>query len=162
MSNLDHVKQQLASNADVSAEYIMKILGVTKPYAYNLISKGRKELRMVKQRDGTWAHKARMATRDEKIVNPAIYETVAVMTSNTSIADKLTPPADSALDVQVGGGHYKDMKIQPVKFITENNLDFLTGCIIKRICRWKHKDGLKDLEKIKHEVDLIIELNGLK
>ena len=64
----------------------------------------------------------------------------------------------SALDVQVAGTHYKDMKIQPVEFIHANNLGFLEGCIIKRICRWRAKNGVEDLEKIKHEVDLLIEL----
>jgi hypothetical protein len=54
------------------------------------------------------------------------------------------------------------MKIQPVEFITANRLSFLEGCIVKRISRWRSKDGLKDLEKIKHEVDLLIELEGLK
>lgn len=73
-----------------------------------------------------------------------------------------TPVAQSALGVQVGGTHYKDMAIQPVEFITKNNLGFLEGSIVKRICRWRAKDGLKDLEKIKHEVDLLIQLNGLK
>jgi len=70
------------------------------------------------------------------------------------------PP--NPLDVQVGGEHYKGMKIQPVEFITANNLGFLEGCIIKRICRWRAKDGLKDLEKIKHEVDLLIEMEKRK
>ena len=64
----------------------------------------------------------------------------------------------TALDTQVGGGHYKDMKIQPVEFIHANNLGFLEGCIVKRICRWRNKDGIKDLEKIKHECDLLIQL----
>jgi hypothetical protein len=149
MSNLDDVKKQLASNADVSAEYIVKILGVTKAYAYALLSKGRKELRMVKQRDGKWAHKTRLQSS-----NPVIEEWQPPAI--------IPVPEPSALDVQVGGGHYKDMKIQPVEFITANNLGFLEGCIVKRICRWKDKDGLKDLEKIKHEVDLLIELNKLK
>ena len=152
MSNLSDVKKQLASNADVSAEYIVKILGVTKPYAYALLSKGRKELGMLKNRDGKWRHKNRLQGVAE--VNAIIEE--------WQPPAMIPMPEPSALDVQVGGGHYKNMKIQPVKFITENNLDFLTGCIIKRICRWKEKDGLKDLEKIKHEVDLIIELNNLK
>lgn len=68
----------------------------------------------------------------------------------------------SALDVQVAGGHYKDMKIQPVEFIHANGLGFLEGCVIKRICRWRSKDGIQDLEKIKHEVDLLIELEVRK
>lgn len=68
----------------------------------------------------------------------------------------------NALDVQVGGNHYKDLVIQPVEFIHANNIGFLEGCIIKRICRWRNKDGIKDLEKIKHEVDLLIALEAKK
>ena len=64
-----------------------------------------------------------------------------------------------ALDVQVGGGHYKNFKIQPVEFIEANGLSFLEGCIVKRICRHKAKNGIEDLEKIKHEVDLLIQLH---
>jgi hypothetical protein len=68
----------------------------------------------------------------------------------------------SALDVQEGGGHYKSKAIQPIQYIHANKLGFLEGCIVKRITRWRDKDGLKDLLKIKHEVDLLIELEGLE
>lgn len=68
--------------------------------------------------------------------------------------------SDSALDVQVAGSHYKSLAIQPVEFIHANKLGFLEGCIIKRICRWRSKDGVQDLMKIKHEVDLLIELES--
>lgn len=67
----------------------------------------------------------------------------------------------SALDVQVAGGHYKTKRIQPVEYIAANNLTFLEGCIVKRITRWRDKsaaDRFEDLEKIKHEVDLLIEM----
>jgi len=64
--------------------------------------------------------------------------------------------AADALATQVGGAHYKDKKIQPVEFIHANNLGFLEGCIVKRITRWRAKNGIEDLEKIKHEVDLLI------
>lgn len=63
------------------------------------------------------------------------------------------------LDVQVGGGHYKGKRIQPVEYIAANNLNFLEGCIVKRITRWRDKGkGFEDLEKIKHEIDLLIEM----
>lgn len=65
------------------------------------------------------------------------------------------------LDVQVAGNHYKNKRIQPVKYIHANNLNFLEGCIVKRITRWRDKKGksrFEDLEKIKHEVDLLIEM----
>jgi hypothetical protein len=67
----------------------------------------------------------------------------------------------SALDVQVAGDHYKLKRIQPVEYIAANNLGFLEGCVVKRITRWRDKPAAKrfeDLEKIKHEVDLLIEM----
>ena len=65
---------------------------------------------------------------------------------------------ETALNTQIGGGHYKKYNIQPVEFITKNKLGFLEGCVIKRICRYEDKNGREDLEKIKHEIDLLIEL----
>ena len=64
----------------------------------------------------------------------------------------------SALDKQVAGDHYRGMAIQPVEFITQNKLGFLEGCIIKRVCRWRNKDGVQDLQKAIHELELLIEL----
>jgi hypothetical protein len=68
----------------------------------------------------------------------------------------------SALDTQPGGDHYRNKAIQPVEYIHANNLGFLEGCIVKRITRWREKDGINDLEKIKHECDLLIELEAKK
>ena len=65
----------------------------------------------------------------------------------------------NALDIQIGGDHYKNFKIQPIEFSTVNNLSFLEGCIVKRICRYKSMENpIEDLRKIKHEVDIIMEL----
>jgi len=63
----------------------------------------------------------------------------------------------SAKDHQVNGNHYKAFSIQPVQFIVQNELGFLEGCIIKRLCRYQSKDGLDDLKKARHELDLLIE-----
>lgn len=68
----------------------------------------------------------------------------------------------TALDEQIGGSHYKDFAIQPVEFIHRNGIDFLSGNIIKYVCRWKAKGGLQDLEKAKHYVELLIELSANK
>ena len=64
----------------------------------------------------------------------------------------------SALDIQEGGSHYRNMTIQPVEFIEKNNLSFLEGCVIKRICRHEAKAGVEDLRKAIHEIRLIMEL----
>ena len=69
---------------------------------------------------------------------------------------------ESALNTQQGGDHYSNKVIQPIEYIHANKMNFLEGCVVKRITRWREKDGLKDLLKIKHEVDLLIELEGLK
>jgi hypothetical protein len=80
---------------------------------------------------------------------------------NSPIELALAQQASSALNVQVAGGHYKTKRIQPVEYIAANNLNFLEGCIVKRITRWRDKaaaDRFEDLEKIKHEIDLLIEM----
>ena len=66
------------------------------------------------------------------------------------------------LDVQVGGGHYKDLKIQPIEYIHANSLGYCEANVVKYISRWKSKGGLQDLKKVKHYVDLLIKLEGLK
>ncbi len=62
-----------------------------------------------------------------------------------------------ASERQVGGDHYKNMKIQPTEFIHKNNIPFIPGNVIKYICRYKFKNGIQDLEKAKHYIDLLIE-----
>ena len=63
-----------------------------------------------------------------------------------------------ALDTQVGGDHYKNLAIQPVEYIFKNNIGYLEGCVIKYVTRWKDKGGVQDLEKAKHFLELLIEL----
>ena len=63
----------------------------------------------------------------------------------------------SAYNKQVGGSHYKKMKIQPSKFVIENELLFPEGNVIKYICRHRFKNGKEDLEKAVHFIEMIIE-----
>lgn len=75
---------------------------------------------------------------------------------------ELFPNTPQALDVQVGGNHYKALKIQPIEYIHANNLGYCEGNVVKYISRWRSKGGIKDLEKVKHYVDLLIQLEGLR
>lgn len=61
------------------------------------------------------------------------------------------------LETQIGGNHYKDMAIQPIHFIMGNNLPYCEANIIKYICRYKSKNGIQDLYKAKHYLDILIE-----
>lgn len=60
------------------------------------------------------------------------------------------------LETQVGGDHYKSMKIQPIEYIYANNIPYLEGNVIKYISRWRSKNGLADLEKARHYLDILI------
>jgi hypothetical protein len=162
MSNLIQTKKYLISDPNISVEYVAKTLGVTKAYAYNLISKGRKELRMVKQRDGTWTHKTRMQSAEHSGVwqPPAmipvpepkarlqgareVSELIAVMTTNESIADKLTPPVDNVNHP----AHYKVGGVETIDFIEAKQLNYNLGNVVKYVSRADHKgDRLENLEK---------------
>jgi hypothetical protein len=65
-----------------------------------------------------------------------------------------------ALNTQVGGNHYKDMKIQPVEYIIQNNIGYLEGNVIKYISRYKQKNGINDLRKARHYIDMLIEIEA--
>ena len=62
------------------------------------------------------------------------------------------------LATQEGGGHYKDMAIQPVEYIHANGLGFIEGCVVKYVSRYRDKNGLEDLKKARHFIDLLISL----
>lgn len=66
----------------------------------------------------------------------------------------------SALAKQVGGEHYKNQAIQPVEYVHANNLGFFEGNVLKYITRWRYKNGVADLEKAKHYLELLIELES--
>ena len=68
----------------------------------------------------------------------------------------------SALDKQVGGSHYKDQPIQPVEYIHANEIGYFEGNVIKYVTRWRSKNGLADLEKAKHYIELLIDLEKEK
>ena len=71
------------------------------------------------------------------------------------------PKSDTTpLNTQVAGDHYKKLKIQPVEFIHANRIPFIEGNVIKYVTRWRDKGGVKDLEKARHFIDLLIELEG--
>jgi len=65
-----------------------------------------------------------------------------------------------SLKKQVDGDHYKDMPIQPVQYIHSNGIGYFEGNVIKYVSRWRAKNGIADLEKAKHYIELLIELES--
>ena len=65
---------------------------------------------------------------------------------------------ENPLTKQVAGDHYKKLKIQPIEYIHANSIPFAEGSAIKYLTRWRDKGGIADLEKAKHFIELLIEL----
>lgn len=65
---------------------------------------------------------------------------------------------DSALSKQVGGQHYKNAGCQVVELAVLADLNSFQFNIIKYVTRHENKNGVEDLHKAKHYVELAIEL----
>ena len=65
------------------------------------------------------------------------------------------------LDRKPGPSHYKQGDIEVIDFIQDQRMDFIEGNIIKYLCRYKFKDGIEDLQKAKHYLDMLIDRNEL-
>ena len=63
----------------------------------------------------------------------------------------------SPLSTQIGGDHYTKLAIQPMRYSMENGLDPLQHTVIKYVTRFRDKNGIEDLEKAKHCIDMLIE-----
>ena len=66
----------------------------------------------------------------------------------------------SSLNRQVDGDHYKDLPIQPAEYIHANAMGYFEGNVVKYVSRWRKKNGIADLEKAKHYIELLIELEN--
>ena len=69
---------------------------------------------------------------------------------------------DSAFSEQVCGDWYKKLKIQPLDYAMDNNLNPCQAKVVKYVSRYnlKHKaikEQIKDLQKAKHVIDILIE-----
>ena len=144
MSKLTEVISVMIANPKAKAADLAKDLNVSKAYVYTLMSQARKKLNMVKVPRVGWKLKTRMqSTRDQKIVNPVIYETIAVMTTNESVVDKLT-----TTDNVNHPAHYKVGGIETIDFIEAKKLNYNIGNVVKYLTRAEHKGNtLEDLNK---------------
>lgn len=67
--------------------------------------------------------------------------------------------SNNPLDMQEGGNHYKKYPIQPIVFCHANKIPPLESSIIKYVVRHKDKNGLEDLKKARHTIDILIKLD---
>ena len=69
---------------------------------------------------------------------------------------------EKALDVQVGGTHYKEYVIQPMEYGQRNKLPPREFSVVKYVTRWRDKGGVQDLIKARHCIDLLIQIENLE
>lgn len=84
-----------------------------------------------------------------------LNEPVELYPNLNDYVEKLTPDPDP-FDNQVGGNHYTTLKIQPMEYSMANNLDACQHTIIKYVTRFRQKNGLQDLYKAKHTLEMLI------
>jgi len=72
-------------------------------------------------------------------------------------SSELPSPEKSALDIQIGGDHYKNMKIQPMEYSMANGLDACQHTAIKYISRFRSRGGKEDLDKAIHCIKMLKE-----
>lgn len=67
--------------------------------------------------------------------------------------------ASNPLTRQVAGSHYVKLGMQPVVFATANRYDPCAFSILKYVTRWRDKNGIQDLQKARHFVELRMTAN---
>lgn len=77
------------------------------------------------------------------------------MSSQSHYHHGVKPVENNPLDRQVGGNHYKNLKIQPIDYIMENGLGFCEGNIVKYITRYSQKNGVEDIDKVIHYAEIL-------
>lgn len=105
---------------------------------------------------GTWSLCWVTGDDADDIVAYRVIGTNQIQDLVTRSEEKQNPV--NPLAVQVAGDHYKKLKIQPIEFIHANGIPFAEGSVIKYVTRWRDKGGIKDLEKARHFLDLLIDL----
>ena len=89
---------------------------------------------------------------------PPIVKNVDCVRSKACTSDRgmaVSGDTNNAWDKQVGGDHYKQYAIQPAQFALANGLDYAQSNAIKYIVRHKDKNGVQDLDKAIHYIELL-------
>lgn len=88
-----------------------------------------------------------------------VYAVRSRMRAESAPIEVVAEPTLPALDAfQIGGNHYTKLAIQPWEVIENNEMGFFDGNALKYIMRFRDKGGVQDLEKARHYLDKLIEL----
>ena len=80
-------------------------------------------------------------------LQPGQFGKMAGTKSDRNLGATRLPPKGKTGDRVILPHHYARFKIEPVRFIGENNLNFFQGNVVKYILRHDAKNGLEDVKK---------------
>lgn len=139
MSKAERVRQLLVKNPNAKAETVMKLIGGTKQQAHVVLNTQRKQLNIIKLRDGTYKLKERMQSSE-----PAPAGSLNKAPSIVEEHFPITLESDPVNHPE----HYKVGGIETIDFIEAKSLGYNLGNVVKYITRSDHKGNkLQDLQK---------------
>ena len=89
--------------------------------------------------------------------NKEKYDRYNIKEHINTLKQQLDSDGENVWDKQHGGSHYQKYKIQPSKFVVENEILYPEGCAIKYIVRHRDKNGKEDILKAIHFLEMILE-----
>ena len=102
------------------------------------------------------------STNEEDILKKVYARQKAEEEGKTRLAEFESLEKLIALETQVGGNHYSSMKIQPIEYTMANEMNPLQHTAIKYISRYKNKNGIEDLKKAIHSLELLVQFEEAK
>lgn len=109
---------------------------------------------------GSFAHDSVIAVIDERTLKERVsaqyHCTHCTMQDNVN--NYAAPGTKSAIGRQEGGDHYTTQQVQPWHIWLDNpDMDPFTANAIKYLMRWRKKNGIEDIKKAKHYVEMLLE-----
>lgn len=92
----------------------------------------------------------------DEIAGEEVYDIIGHVYSVQDLI-KQNCTVKKASETQIAGNHYSKLKIQPMRYALENELNYGQANAVKYITRYKDKNGIEDLKKAIHCIELLIE-----
>jgi len=133
------VRNLLRKNPNAKAGMVVEMLDCGMQQAHVMLNTQRKQLGIIRLKDGTYKSKERMQSSE-----PAIAGSLSKVPSIVEEHFPITMEADPVNHPE----HYKVGGIETIDFIEAKNLGYNLGNVVKYITRSDHKgDRLQDLQK---------------
>ena len=166
LSDLELIRDCLATEIDKSSQLQAQLQKEREAHKKDNEIAAHNFLQVIKERDGLVDLLALYQKQSEQSQPnpfgtrrcPPIVKNVDCVRSKECTSDRgmaVSGDTGNAWGKQVGGDHYKQYAIQPAQFALANGLDYAQSNAIKYIVRHKDKNGVQDLDKAVHYIELL-------